>query len=197
MSVYAVLCYKVAKRGLCRVCKRRKSTPFTYNALVLLLKLDGNKRSPMRKCWHVLNSPLCTLPSARASLLALSYSENGKQANFKVSAVQRVDGRHTLVWLVLYFKVNYKHNLKILNVGTDGILLIPTQSIPTQVISHLINSNPEKFHPILIPTGSLSIQINSHPNFCNGVTFASVVIFVHIVTFAQVKLNFECLNFNY
>ena len=52
---YAVLCYTLAKRGLCRVCKRRKSTPFfTYEAFFVFLKLNSNKRSPTRKCWDVL-----------------------------------------------------------------------------------------------------------------------------------------------
>ena len=48
MPVYAVLYYTEAKHGLCRVCKRRKSKPFTYNASVVFLKFEGNKKSPTR-----------------------------------------------------------------------------------------------------------------------------------------------------
>ena len=43
-KVYTVLCYTIAKPGLCRVCKIRKSTPFTYDASVVFVKLDSNKK---------------------------------------------------------------------------------------------------------------------------------------------------------
>ena len=41
---YAVLCHTVAKHRLCRVCKRRKSTSFTYDTYAVFLKFDGNKK---------------------------------------------------------------------------------------------------------------------------------------------------------
>ena len=71
MPVYAVLCYTVAKHGLCWVCKRRKSTPFTYVASVVFLKFDGNRKSLTKKCWDVLDSPLCTIPSASVDFAGL------------------------------------------------------------------------------------------------------------------------------
>ena len=64
VPVYTVLCYTVAKHGLCWVFTRRKPTTFTYNAFAVFLKFDGYKKLPTRKCWDVLNSSLYTLPLA-------------------------------------------------------------------------------------------------------------------------------------
>ena len=71
VPVYVVLCYTEAKHGLCWVCKRKKSTLFIYVASVVFLKFDGNIKSLTRKCWDVLDSPLCTLPSASVDFAGL------------------------------------------------------------------------------------------------------------------------------
>ena len=71
VPVYAVLWYTVTKHELCRVCKRRKSIPFIYDESVVSLRYDGNKKSPTRKFWDVLDSLLCTLPSASADFTGL------------------------------------------------------------------------------------------------------------------------------
>ena len=97
VPVYAVLCYTITKHGLCRVCKRRKSTHFTYDASVVFLKLDSNKRPPTWKCWDVLDHYVLYPQSAQA----LSYSENGRRANPKVSAVQEVGQRCKHGWPTL------------------------------------------------------------------------------------------------
>ena len=77
--------------------------------LVVFLKFDGNKKSPTRKCCDVLDSPLCTFTKLGHILRipkSMMYSE-------------LVDGTRKRGRPTLFFKDVCKHNLKILNVGTD------------------------------------------------------------------------------
>ena len=82
------------------MCRRRKLTSFTNNAFVVRSELGGKKWLPMKKCWDVLVSPLCTLSSASASLVMIACSENGRRAKSllysKLVVDRRNHGRPTL-----------------------------------------------------------------------------------------------------
>ena len=117
VPVCAVLCYKVAKYGFCPVCKKRKSTPFTYDVFVFL-KLDGNKKSPTRKCREVLDSTLCILPSASAGFADLvmfwEWVTSESQSLCCTASWLMEDAK------VVGFKDVCKRDLKSWNVSTDN-----------------------------------------------------------------------------
>ena len=110
----------VEKHGLCRVCMRIKSTPFTHNASVVFLKFYGNKKSPrgsVETYWthhYVLSlsqRKLCCL----GPILRIGDERIPKSMLYS----DLVDGRLKRGRPLLHFKDVCKRDLKCLNVGSD------------------------------------------------------------------------------
>ena len=106
VPVYEVLCYTVAKHGLCQVCKKRKSTPFTYDAFV---KIGRNG----------LNTMYFTLSQRRLRWLDHILRMGDERIPKSLLYIELVDGRGKRNRQTLPFKDVCKRDLKSLNIGAN------------------------------------------------------------------------------
>ena len=104
-----------AKRGPCQLCRKRKLTPSTNDASVVLLDLSGDIRLPTKKCWdddyHYIHHP-----QPAQALLARSCFENERRAHPINSEL--VIGKRNVGRPRLCYKDVCKNNLKSLKILT-------------------------------------------------------------------------------
>ena len=124
VPLYAVLCYTVAS------VQKKKVNTFYLWCLRCILKLDSNKEYQRRSVETYWTHHYVLYPQTAQASLTWSYSENGRQANPKVSAVQWVGWRRRKRGRpALSFKDVCKRDLKILNVGTRDVAWLKIRSL--------------------------------------------------------------------